>query len=231
MSMIAFERIIANNKVAEESLASLKREVSFYLPFYFLFSSNVVTFQFSAIKNEKVVAKIDEITKENELLRKQVETAKLQLMKLETANGKPQIAVPNRSGSKVEEIAQPKPEAAQKTEFKTDHPKKDKPKKEKAPAAEKPKEAPEAPMDVGRLDMRVGKIVEVSLHPDAESLYLEKIDCGEPNLRTVVSGLVKHVPLKEMENRMVIVLCNLKPAKVCSLSSQLRLQLETYFIH
>ena len=63
MSMIAIERIIANNKVAEESLVSLKREVSFYFPNYFLFSSNVLTFQFSAIKNEKVIAKIDEISK------------------------------------------------------------------------------------------------------------------------------------------------------------------------
>ena len=227
---IAIERIIANNKVAEESLTLLKREVSFYFPIYFLFSSNVLTFQFSAIKNEKVIAKIDEITKENESLRKQVETAKMQLIKLETANGKQQIPVPNRSGSKVEETAQKQPEPAQNSEVKTDHPKKDKLKKEKAPAAEKPKEAPEAPMDVGRLDMRVGKIVEVSLHPDAESLYLEKIDCGEPNLRTVVSGLVKHVPLNEMANRMVIVLCNLKPAKVSFTLSQLTFQLETYFI-
>ncbi|CAO1425935.1 unnamed protein product [Diamesa tonsa] len=201
MSMIAIERIIANNKVAEESLALLKRE-------------------FCAIKNEKVIAKIDEITKENESLRKQVETAKMQLIKLETANGKPQIPVPNRSGGKVEEPAQQQPEAVQKSEVKTDHPKKDKPKKEKAPAAEKPKEAPEAPMDVGRLDMRVGKIVEVSLHPDAESLYLEKIDCGEANVRTVVSGLVKHIPLNEMENRMVIVLCNLKPAKMRGVVSE-----------
>ena len=164
------------------------------------------------------------------MLRKQVETAKMQLIKLETANGKPQIPVPNRSGGKVEVPAQQQPEVVQKSEVKTDHPKKDKPKKEKAPAAEKPKEAPEAPMDVGRLDMRVGKIVEVSLHPDAESLYLEKIDCGEPNVRTVVSGLVKHIPLNEMENRMVIVLCNLKPAKVRPTILYLIFQLDTYFI-
>lgn len=44
MSMIAIERIIANNKVAEESLALLKREVSLYFTIYFLFSSNVLTF-------------------------------------------------------------------------------------------------------------------------------------------------------------------------------------------
>ena len=44
MSMVAIERIIANNKVAEESLALLKREVSFNFAIYFLFSSNVLIF-------------------------------------------------------------------------------------------------------------------------------------------------------------------------------------------
>lgn len=29
-----------------------------------------------------------------------------------------------------------------------------------------------------RLDIRVGKIIEVSRHPDADALYVEKIDVG-----------------------------------------------------
>lgn len=40
-----------------------------------------------------------------------------------------------------------------------------------------------------RLDIRVGKIVEVSKHPDADSLYVEKIDLGEAVPRTIVSAL------------------------------------------
>lgn len=66
-----------------------------------------------------------------------------------------------------------------------------------------------------KLDIRVGKIVEVKRHPDADSLYVEKIDLGESNgPRTIVSGLVNFVPLNEMENRMVIVLANLKPVNL-----------------
>jgi tyrosyl-tRNA synthetase len=34
-----------------------------------------------------------------------------------------------------------------------------------------------------RLDIRIGKIIEVSKHPDAESLYVEKIDLGEATAR------------------------------------------------
>uniref|UniRef100_A0A0A9W919 Tyrosine--tRNA ligase n=1 Tax=Lygus hesperus TaxID=30085 RepID=A0A0A9W919_LYGHE len=70
-----------------------------------------------------------------------------------------------------------------------------------------------------RLDIRVGKIVEVSLHPDAESLYVEKIDLGEGAPRTIVSGLVNYVPIDQMLNRNVVVLCNLKPAKMRGIES------------
>lgn len=38
-----------------------------------------------------------------------------------------------------------------------------------------------------------------------------KHTCG---LMQIVSGLVKFVPLEKMENRRVVVLCNLKPAKM-----------------
>lgn len=71
-----------------------------------------------------------------------------------------------------------------------------------------------------RLDIRVGKIVEISRHPDADSLYVEKIDVGEEKPRTVVSGLVNFIPIEEMQNRLVVVLCNLKPAKMRGIESQ-----------
>lgn len=33
-------------------------------------------------------------------------------------------------------------------------------------------------MSPNRLDIRVGKIIEVSKHPEADALYVEKIDVG-----------------------------------------------------
>jgi len=71
-----------------------------------------------------------------------------------------------------------------------------------------------------RLDIRVGKIVEVSKHPEADSLYVEKIDLGEEKPRTIISGLVNFIPIEEMQDRMVVVLCNLKPAKMRGIESQ-----------
>ncbi|KAG7245155.1 hypothetical protein INR49_023721, partial [Caranx melampygus] len=71
-----------------------------------------------------------------------------------------------------------------------------------------------------RLDIRVGKIISVEKHPDADSLYLEKIDVGEAEPRTVVSGLVAYVSQEELQDRMVLVLCNLKPQKMRGIESQ-----------
>ena len=66
----------------------------------------------------------------------------------------------------------------------------------------------------------MGKIVDVNKHPDADALYVEQIDLGEAKPRTIVSGLVKFVPIEEMRDRLVVVLCNLKPAKMRGVFSE-----------
>uniref|UniRef100_A0A3B4A025 tRNA-binding domain-containing protein n=1 Tax=Periophthalmus magnuspinnatus TaxID=409849 RepID=A0A3B4A025_9GOBI len=89
--------------------------------------------------------------------------------------------------------------------------------------AEKKQPAPsqdEAKVDVSRLDLRIGLIISAEKHPDADSLYVEQVDVGEACPRTVVSGLVKHIPLDKMQNRMAVLLCNLKPAKMRGVVSQ-----------
>ncbi|XP_014676639.1 PREDICTED: tyrosine--tRNA ligase, cytoplasmic-like [Priapulus caudatus] len=70
-----------------------------------------------------------------------------------------------------------------------------------------------------RLDMRVGKIVEIEKHPDADALYVSKIDVGEGAPRTVVSGLAQLVHQGELRERLVVVVCNLKPARMKGVES------------
>ncbi|CAI2164928.1 9673_t:CDS:2 [Funneliformis geosporum] len=69
------------------------------------------------------------------------------------------------------------------------------------------------------LDLRVGHIIKAEKHPDADSLYVEKIDVGEDEPRTVVSGLVKYIPLDQMQDRDVVLVCNLKPAAMRGIKS------------
>lgn len=74
--------------------------------------------------------------------------------------------------------------------------------------------------DISVLEMRVGKIVEVMKHPEAESLYVEKVDVGEASgPRTIVSGLVAFCSEQELLHRKVVVLCNLKPRPLKGITS------------
>lgn len=74
--------------------------------------------------------------------------------------------------------------------------------------------------DIGLLEIRAGKIVEISKHPEADSLYVEKVDIGEPTgPRTIVSGLVQFCPIETLQNKAVVVLCNLKPRPLKGITS------------
>lgn len=169
---------------------------------------------------------------ENANLFQQVELAKQHLIELETANGKKQIAIPGQKkvadqlfkheaslAAPEAAVVQGTPSGDAKSGPPSDAPKPTKEKKTKKPTAAVVA-VEEAPVDIGRLDLRVGKIIEVMKHPDADSLYVEKIECGEARPRTVVSGLVKFIPIEQMQDRMVVILCNLKPAKMRNVVSE-----------
>ena len=82
------------------------------------------------------------------------------------------------------------------------------------------KASDDRPADISRIDLRVGHIRKAWRHPDAESLYVEEVDVGEENPRTVVSGLVRFIPEEAMQNRKVVLVCNLKPANMRGIKSE-----------
>ncbi|RLM78656.1 putative methionine--tRNA ligase [Panicum miliaceum] len=92
-------------------------------------------------------------------------------------------------------------------------------KEQKKQSGSSKSKAAEAEVSAAKLDIRVGLIRNAEKHPDADSLYVEEIDVGEEAPRTVVSGLVKYIPLEEMQNRKVCVLCNLKPVAMRGIKS------------
>lgn len=70
-------------------------------------------------------------------------------------------------------------------------------------------------MSISQLNLVVGKILEVVKHPDADSLYVEKIDMGDTEgPQTIVSGLVPFMSPEVMVGRNVILIRNLKPVKM-----------------
>ena len=69
------------------------------------------------------------------------------------------------------------------------------------------------------LNLKVAKILEVDGHPNAEKLYVLKIDLGNEK-RQLVAGLKSHYSKEELKNKKIIVVSNLKPAKLRGVESQ-----------
>ncbi|XP_057700604.1 aminoacyl tRNA synthase complex-interacting multifunctional protein 1a [Corythoichthys intestinalis] len=168
---------------------------------------------------------------ENAKLKQDIEDLKKQLLEKEKRRGVRDVAVPSvevsvNSNATPSQPAAPAHAVSSATKVQSPPPKdegnvKKKPeKKEKKPQQVATAGQDDTKVDVSRLDMRVGRIVTAEKHPDADSLYVEQVDVGEAQPRTVVSGLVKYVPLDQMQNRMAILLCNLKPAKMRGVTSQ-----------
>jgi methionyl-tRNA synthetase len=71
----------------------------------------------------------------------------------------------------------------------------------------------------GTVDLRVAKIVAISRHPKADKLYIETLEiAGEE--RTIVSGLVPFYPEEALLGKHIIVVYNLKPAKLRGVESR-----------
>mmetsp|Transcript_6443 Transcript_6443/g.12431 ORF Transcript_6443/g.12431 Transcript_6443/m.12431 type:complete len:793 (-) Transcript_6443:34-2412(-) len=71
-----------------------------------------------------------------------------------------------------------------------------------------------------KIDIRVGQITKVWHHPEADKLFCEEIDLGEEGgPRQIASGLREHYTLEDMLDRKVLVVCNLKAAKIVGFSS------------
>ncbi|WDE95637.1 methionine--tRNA ligase [Lentisphaera profundi] len=70
------------------------------------------------------------------------------------------------------------------------------------------------------VDLRVGRINKVELHPEADHLYVLKIDLGEEKERTICSGLAKQIDADSLLNKHVAVVANLVPAELRGIASE-----------
>ncbi|MFW6040214.1 MAG: methionine--tRNA ligase [Thermoplasmatota archaeon] len=73
--------------------------------------------------------------------------------------------------------------------------------------------------DLKKLDIRVGKIIDVQEHPNADKLYITKTNLGDEK-RTLVAGLKPYYEKEEMLDKKIAVLVNLEPAKLRGIKSE-----------
>ncbi|MFQ5909766.1 MAG: methionine--tRNA ligase [Thermoplasmata archaeon] len=80
-------------------------------------------------------------------------------------------------------------------------------------------ELPEEKIDVESiLDLRVGKVISIENHPNAEKLYVMSVDLGDEK-RRLVAGLKGHYATEDLLGKDLVILCNLQPAKLRGVES------------
>ena len=73
--------------------------------------------------------------------------------------------------------------------------------------------------ELDKVELKVGQIKEVEKVAKSKKLYKLQVDVGEKELRTIVSGLVPYYKEEELKDKQVVVVTNLKPAKLCGVES------------
>lgn len=73
--------------------------------------------------------------------------------------------------------------------------------------------------EFNKLELKVAKIVSVAEHPNADKLYVLKIDLGGETRQTV-AGLKGYYTPEELEGMLIVVVANLEPVKLRGVESQ-----------
>jgi len=68
------------------------------------------------------------------------------------------------------------------------------------------------------LDLRVGKVTDVQNHPNADKLYVMKVDVGHET--TIVSGLKDFYTADELKQKTLVIVTNLEPATLRGVKSE-----------
>ena len=95
----------------------------------------------------------------------------------------------------------------------------------KAVKEKKEKEAKESKEEItiddfSKIQLKVGKVIKCEKHPNADKLLVSQIDVGEETPRQIVSGIADVYSPEEFIGKKVIVVTNLKPAKLRGVESQ-----------
>merc|ERR1711962_816557 len=201
------ESLIQNISKSEKTVEFLREQIS------------ILTALASKKQEKDETGEIKRLQAENDQLAKELTQLKENVSYYEVQNGVAQVSIPKSKSATSEPKADDNKDKQQQQQQQKVN-KGEKPKKEKQPKPAAQPAAAAADINVSKLNMKVGKIVSVEKHPDADTLYVEQVDVGEERHRQVVSGLVKSYTLEEMQGRVGVFLLNLKPAKMRGVLSE-----------
>ena len=70
------------------------------------------------------------------------------------------------------------------------------------------------------VNLRVGRITVVEDHPNADKLYVVRLEDGTENGRTICAGLKSFYTPEEMEGKLVVFVENLAPRALRGITSE-----------
>ncbi len=73
--------------------------------------------------------------------------------------------------------------------------------------------------DFMKVQLKVAKILEAANVPKSKKLVQLKVDVGEPEPRTILAGIAESYQPEQLVGRTVVVVANLKPAKLMGIES------------
>lgn len=75
--------------------------------------------------------------------------------------------------------------------------------------------------DFSKIEIKIGKILEAEIVPEADRLLKFKVDMGNGEVRVIVSGIREHYPEPQsMVGKSVPVIVNLEPRMIKGVESQ-----------
>jgi len=74
--------------------------------------------------------------------------------------------------------------------------------------------------DLEKVEIKIGKILEIKEIENSEKLYKLKVDFGEENPRQVLSGIKKYFEKDFLINKQFAFITNLEPRKMMGIESQ-----------
>ena len=74
--------------------------------------------------------------------------------------------------------------------------------------------------DFQKIDLRVGKVLSCERHPDADKLFVLKVDLGDGEVRQIVSGLAQSYTPGQVIGKSIVMITNLQPTVIRGVESQ-----------
>jgi export-related chaperone CsaA len=82
--------------------------------------------------------------------------------------------------------------------------------------------------DFQKLDIRVGKIIDIQDAETRKPMYVLKVDFGELGIKQAIAGIKPYYTKEELLNKKFVFVVNLEPKKIANIMSECMILAASY---